>query len=156
VDALGAGAAAAAAEAEAQRLLAAFFDGPLLEALRRLAPHVVARELPVLLAPEALEPFRPLEAARAGEREGEPPADPVGCWSGVVDLVYRDPASGRLVIADYKTDRVPPAETAGRALGYRGQGRVYARALQESLGLAEPPRFELWFLDSGRIEPVAL
>jgi ATP-dependent exoDNAse (exonuclease V) beta subunit len=155
VDALGA-ARAAAAEREARGVLAAFFDGPLFELLRRLAPHVVARELPVLLAPDPLEMDGAGLPGSSGERLGDVLADPIGCWSGVVDLVYRDPASGRLVIADYKTDRVPAAEAAARAGAYRTQGRVYAHALQAALGLAAPPRFELWFLASGRIEPVGL
>jgi len=131
--------AAATAEREARRLLAGFFEGTLFEALRRLAPHVVARELPVLLAPDAGD---------------EGPEAPVGCWSGVVDLVYRDPATGELAIADYKTDRVSADDACTRALGYAAQGRVYARALQAALGLPARPRFELWFLDPGRIEVV--
>ena len=137
---LGSGRDAAAAEREGRRLLAGFFGGPLFEGLRGLGPNVVARELPVLLA--------------AGEGDG---ADaPVGCWSGVVDLVYRDPATGELAIADYKTDRVTAEEAPARARGYRAQGLVYARALRAALELPALPRFELWFLGPGRIEVVPL
>lgn len=130
----------APAEREARRLLAGFLEGPLFAQLRRLAPHVVARELPVLLAPDA----------------SDGPEAPIGCWSGVVDLVYRDPATGELAIADYKTDRVAADEVCARALGYQAQGRVYARALQAALELPARPRFELWFVDPGRIEVVPL
>jgi ATP-dependent exoDNAse (exonuclease V) beta subunit len=74
----------------------------------------------------------------------------------VVDLVYRDPATGDLVIADYKSDRVGREAAAARALAYRRQGRVYAEALRAALGLPALPRFELWLLEAGRIETVAL
>jgi ATP-dependent helicase/nuclease subunit A len=121
----------------AQALLDRFIGGPLLDRLRRLRDHVLARELPVLLPP--------------GDREG----GPVGFISGAVDLLYKDPETGRLVIADYKTDEVETdEEIESRAAAYTPQGAVYVRALQEALGLPEPPRFELWFLRAGRVEPV--
>jgi ATP-dependent helicase/nuclease subunit A len=118
----------------ARDLLDRFAGGPLLERLRALGPHLIARELPVLL----------------------PPADrddaPVAFVSGAIDLLYRDPYTGRLVIADYKTDEVESSDdVAARAAVYAPQGAVYVRALQETLGLIEPPRFELWFLGVGRV-----
>ncbi len=123
----------------AQALLDRFIGGPLLARLRRLRDHVLARELPVLLPP--------------GDREG----GPVGFVSGAVDLLYRDPETGRLVIADYKTDDVEiPEEIERRAAVYAPQGAVYVRALQEALALPKPPRFELWFLRAGRVEPALL
>ena len=61
--------------------------------------------------------------------------------------LYRDPGSGEYVIADYKTDRVPDDEgLQSRARTYRAQGEAYIRAVQDALGLENPPRFELWFL----------
>jgi ATP-dependent exoDNAse (exonuclease V) beta subunit len=72
--------------------------------------------------------------------------------SGIVDLLYRDPEDGRLVVADYKTDRVQDDETlAERARVYEPQVRIYARALQKALGLDHEPHNELWFLDADRI-----
>lgn len=118
----------------ARELLARFAAGPLLKRLRALGPHLLARELPVLLPPTG--------------REGAP----VGFISGAIDLLYRDPATGRLVIADYKTDEVETEEDlAARARVYAPQGATYVRAMQEALGLGEPPRFELWFLRAGRV-----
>ncbi len=95
---------------------------------------MVARELAVLLPP------------------GAGPEGPVGFVSGAIDLVYADPGTGALVIADYKTDDVATdAEVAERARAYAPQGEAYARALREALGLPAPPRFELWFVKSGRV-----
>jgi ATP-dependent helicase/nuclease subunit A len=125
---------AAAVEGEAASVLEAFLGGPLLERLRAAAPGIAARELAVLL----------------------PPADgtgPVGALSGAIDLLYRDGATGEWVVVDYKTDRVEGAAAhAERALAYAGQGAAYTRAVAEALGLEPPPRFELWFLRSGRVE----
>jgi ATP-dependent exoDNAse (exonuclease V) beta subunit len=99
----------------------------LLHRLAELGPNVLARELPVLLS---------------GTDDG-----PVGFLAGSVDLVYRDPAGGGIVVVDFKTDRVEEGDRiASRAAAYRPQLETYARALQEALGLVAPPRKELWFL----------
>jgi ATP-dependent exoDNAse (exonuclease V) beta subunit len=124
-----------AALARAAELLERLAAGPLLSRLREIAPHVLARELPVLLAP------------------GDDDAGPAGYWAGVVDLLYRDPASSAVVVADYKTDRIrDAADLAEKTARYARQGAGYVRAVQEALGLEHPPRFELWFLDADRIE----
>jgi ATP-dependent helicase/nuclease subunit A len=118
----------------AESLLESFGESHLLERLRGLATRIVARELPVLLPP------------RNGEHA------PVGVVTGAVDLIYRDPATNHLVIADYKTDEVEdPEELTRRAAVYAPQGATYVRALQEALDLAQPPRFELWFLRADRV-----
>jgi ATP-dependent exoDNAse (exonuclease V) beta subunit len=110
-------------------------SGPLLARLETIGPSVVARELPVMLPP------------------GDGPGAPVGFVSGTIDLVYRDPATGALVIADYKTDEaMTDLEVAGRVAAYAPQGTTYRRALTEALHLDAEPRFELWFLHPGRIE----
>jgi ATP-dependent helicase/nuclease subunit A len=121
-----------AALARASDLLERLRTGPLMDRLQAIARGVVARELPVLLLP--------------GEGQGAP----VGFVSGTIDLVYRDPNTGELVIADYKTDEVA-AETKlqEHAGAYAAQGAVYRRALREALGLSEEPRFELWFIHLG-------
>jgi ATP-dependent exoDNAse (exonuclease V) beta subunit len=126
----------------ARALWTTFAGGPLAERLARIAPHVVARELPVLLEPDA---------AIADE--------PTGFLAGAIDLLYRDPDDGAWVVADYKTDAVASGDAlAGHAERYRRQGGIYVRAVQRALGLEAPPRFELWFLRAGRtvrIEPLA-
>jgi ATP-dependent exoDNAse (exonuclease V) beta subunit len=82
---------------------------------------------------------------------GDGPEGAVGSTAGVLDLVYRDPASGELVVVDYKTDRVEsPEELSERARRYAPQGAVYQRALRDALALAYTPRFELWFLAADR------
>ncbi len=110
--------------------------GPLLARLREIGANIVARELPVLLpAPEA--------------------RGPVGFVAGAVDLVYRDAANGRIVVADYKTDRVDGASAlAEKRAAYAHQGRAYVSAVRDALALPYEPRFELWFLRAGRIEAV--
>jgi ATP-dependent helicase/nuclease subunit A len=109
--------------------------GSLWTRLRELAPHVLARELPVLV-----------RAAANG-------TGPVGYVAGAIDLVYRDPASGEIVVADFKTDRVAqPREIAERVAHHRPQGELYRRAALETLRLPRAPRLELWFLDAQRVE----
>ncbi len=105
------------------------------ESLRRLgqlAPAIIVRELAVFLRP--------------AEDNG------TSVISGAVDLVYRDPDDAGLVVADYKTDRLTSeAEIAERVDRYRPQLATYARALEQALGLAEPPHIELWFLHADRV-----
>jgi ATP-dependent helicase/nuclease subunit A len=128
-----------AALASATELFDRLAGGRLLARLRELGPAVLARELPILVPPAE------------GEEEGDG-ARPVGFVAGAIDLVYRDPATGTLVVADYKTDAVADDdEIAARVDVYRPQGAVYARAVRDALGLAEAPRFELWFLRADRI-----
>jgi ATP-dependent exoDNAse (exonuclease V) beta subunit len=136
--------ATAAPPGESQAVLARarsvwerFAAGPLLARLRALAPHVVARELPVWAAPA-----------------GDTASDPVGFVAGAIDLLYRDPASGELAVADYKTDAVEGAALEERAQSYASQGAVYTRAVTAALGLTSPPRFELWFLAAGEVRIV--
>jgi ATP-dependent helicase/nuclease subunit A len=121
-----------AALARASQVIDRIVAGPLLERLREIAGHVVARELDVLLPPSA---------------DG-----PAGFTSGAIDLVYRDPTDGAFVVADYKTDRIADrADLVAKARHYAAQGESYVAALREALGLDPPPRFELWFLDAGEI-----
>lgn len=114
----------------------------LLERLACLGENVLARELPVLLPAE--------DEGEAGD------GSPVGYVAGVIDLLYRDPETSQPVVADYKTDLVEDEAAIGeRVEAYRPQGRAYARAVQEALGLEAPPRFELWFLHAGRVVTVS-
>jgi ATP-dependent helicase/nuclease subunit A len=129
----------ASARERAERLLERLAEGRLIAHLHALRDRVVARELPTLSPP----------------KPGD--AEPVGFVAGAIDLLYRDPASGEFVVADFKTDRVADRDEealAERARAYAAQGAVYTRAVQEALGLDERPRFELWFLDADRIEVV--
>ncbi|MEN8180954.1 MAG: UvrD-helicase domain-containing protein [Myxococcota bacterium] len=121
----------------AAEVVDAFLRGPLYRRLLDVAPGVLARELPVLL---------PLDG----------PDTSVGAVVGTIDLLYRDPEDGCFVVADYKTDRLEgSAAHVERASRYAGQGAVYRRAIRESLALGQDPRFELWFLRSGRVECLA-
>ena len=135
--------ACAAAVQQAEVLWKRMAGGKLGARLLELSPHVLARELPVLLPP----------ASRA-QAPGSSPAA-VGFRSGAIDLVYRDPQTDQLVVADYKTDAVAgPHELRERAMVYRTQVIAYALALQEALELPAPPRAELWFLAADAIERV--
>ncbi len=117
--------------ARARAVWERFAAGPLAARLAALAPHVLARELPVFLAPD------------------DAPGEPVGFVAGAIDLLYRDPETAELVVADYKTDAVQGEALELRAQGYLAQGAVYTRALERALALAEAPRFEVWFLQAG-------
>jgi ATP-dependent helicase/nuclease subunit A len=128
-----AGEALEQALAEARALLERFASGPLFAKLLGLAERVIARELPVLVPPQA---------DRA----------PVTYLSGAIDLVYRDPETEELVVADYKTDRVEDrAALNQRTQVYATQGAVYQRALEQAFGLSYTPRFELWYLSRGEV-----
>lgn len=123
---------------EQLQVLQSFLESDLPRRLQSLAPHILARELPLMLAPQPGEP--------------DESDEPLGLWSGAADLLYRDPESGEIVVADYKTDAVPAAAVAERARNYAEQGRLYALAVQRALALGRPPRFELWFLRLGVVE----
>lgn len=108
--------------------------GRILRRLKEIGPHVVARELPVLLAPPV-------------EDQG-----PVGVYAGFIDLLYTDPTGQRWVVADYKTDMVSgPQDMLRLGHVYRSQGAYYARAVREMMQLDQEPRFELWFLSADEI-----
>jgi ATP-dependent helicase/nuclease subunit A len=127
----------AGAEGDAARaLLERVAGGPLGARLRALHPHVVARELPLLLPPS-------------------PEDEAVGYLAGSIDLVFRDPDGGEWVVVDYKTDRSPAEDPADpRHADYRRQGSVYRRALMQALELPSAPRLELWWLAQDRIEVI--
>ncbi len=134
---------AAAAVVAGTDLLNRIAKGKLLARLAGLSGCVLARELPVLCGPGS-------DAELAGG-DGDD-LGPVGYFAGTIDLVYRDRETGETVVADYKTDPIESdAELASRAAMYRFQGGVYQRALKVAMGLAEPPRFELWFFHADRI-----
>jgi len=136
-----------AAQAGATEILESLEGSELLARFVALGSHVLARELPVLLpAPEvpSLDEEEAPEASLARV--------PLGYVSGILDLLYRDPESGAIVVADFKTDAVDSdQDLEHRARAYALQGALYSRAVQEALNLSEPPRFELWFLRPGRV-----
>lgn len=121
------------AEERALKLMDRLEAGPLLALLVRLAPQILARELPILL---------PASAAALSEE-----ARPVSYVSGTIDLLYRDAASGELVVVDYKAEPVSSAALEAHAEAFAPQGRVYVEAIASALG--ERPRLELWYLHSG-------
>jgi ATP-dependent exoDNAse (exonuclease V) beta subunit len=102
-------------------VLGALAGGRVLVRLQEIAPHIVGRELPLVLPPE--------------ERHG-----PLRAITGAVDLLYRDAVDGSLVVVDYKTGRQREADA------HLAQGTRYSRAIRDALGLAAEPRFEAWYL----------
>jgi ATP-dependent helicase/nuclease subunit A len=66
---------------------------------------------------------------------------------GVIDLCYEK--GGLLYLADYKTDRVDPAELSGAASRYRQQAEIYSEAAKRSLNRAVAG-FKLIFLRLGK------
>jgi len=107
--------------------------GSLFARLRELSDRIIARELSVLSPPN--------------DDEG-----PVGYLTGSIDLVYRDPSTGQIVIVDYKTGAVDAG--SGRRSpkeSHVEQGDAYKRALESAFELSYTPRFELWFLRDDEI-----
>ncbi|MEN8164816.1 MAG: 3'-5' exonuclease, partial [Acidobacteriota bacterium] len=107
-----------------------FRGGALWPRFLGLDKSILARELPLVAAPGS--------------------GGAVGAVTGAIDLVYRDPVTGEIVVADYKTDRLESDDDIqDRAAVYQPQLQVYADALQEAMNLDVAPRKELWFLWSG-------
>jgi ATP-dependent exoDNAse (exonuclease V) beta subunit len=78
---------------------------------------------------------------------------PVGAWVGSIDLMYRCPDTGDIVIVDHKTDRVGDRSIDDVAAHHAGQGSLYAQAVMQALGLSTPPRFEVWLIEAdARVE----
>lgn len=65
---------------------------------------------------------------------------------GVIDLVYEK--NDLLYLADYKTDRIAPAELRQGAERYRQQAAIYSQAVKQSLG-REVGAFKVIFLRLG-------
>jgi len=127
-------------EAGIQRIQGIFSGlkkGRILKRMEEIRDHIIARELPLLLAPDGDE-------------------GPVGLFAGAVDLLYSDPQSGHLVVADYKTDFIASSEEMeGLCAIYSSQGSLYIKALKEMLGEKEAVEFELWFLQADAIRKVS-
>ena len=134
---------------------------PLFVRLRALRPSVLARELPLL-------------AGIGGDFEASEESALDGIV-GTLDLLYRDPAAGEVVVADFKTDEIPAdraaAAIADKVARYGPQLEHYGRAVQSAMALDRPPRLssgcwrrtpsEFWTegtparVDRRRREPVA-
>ena len=139
-DALGALIASAAARIAARESLAA---EDLERDARALADTILASDLPGFLAGVDV----------VGRELPVLFRDPDGtAWSGTIDLLYRD-TDGRLVVADYKTDRVP--DDAARA-HYRAQLSTYARGVARVFPGEPEPALELVWLRTGRRERLGL
>ena len=113
---------------EAERVLETFLSSGLPAALASV--EILGRELPLLLR----------------DADGR-------SWSGTLDLLYRDPADGRLVVADYKSDKKPDA--AARA-SYRAQLAVYALGVARLFPGEPAPHLELVWLRTGQRERLPL
>ncbi len=118
------------AAAEARALLERFRRGPLWARWWAVAPQIIGREIPLLLQPQDAT----VDSADDTQRT------PLWAYAGAIDMLYRDPTDGRLVVADYKTDADPDP---GR---YALQLSTYARAMQRALRVSQAPRTELWLI----------
>ncbi|MAG55908.1 MAG: hypothetical protein CMJ83_06425 [Planctomycetes bacterium] len=118
---------------EARAFIESLASSQLIERLRALGDDLLGREVPLLLEPDT-------------RHDGA-----LGAIVGQIDLLYRDPATGDIVVADYKTDVVAEPELTDHARAYHGQGHAYVEAVRRALNLGAPPRFELWFLHHDRV-----
>lgn len=126
--------------AELTRAEAAFVEtqkqlegGDLLQRLAAIEPKILGREVSLIL------------------KADETSDGPVGAFSGFIDLLYVDPGDGCLVVADFKTDRVPESSLHEQAARHAAQGELYTRAVRAALPDFDACRFELWFLNHDRI-----
>ncbi|GIU89839.1 MAG: hypothetical protein KatS3mg010_0938 [Acidimicrobiia bacterium] len=75
---------------------------------------------------------------------------------GYVDLVYRDPSTGALVVVDYKTDSIGGDDELERRLEhYRVQGAAYALAVGAATG-EQVQRCTFVFCDPGGAREVTI
>jgi ATP-dependent helicase/nuclease subunit A len=105
----------------------------LLDRFQAIVPSILGREVPLML------------------KADEPDDEPVTGFSGSIDLLYTDPEDGAIVVADYKTDRVPESQLNAQAEHHRTQGELYTRAARSAFPGAPNYRFEVWFLNHDTI-----
>jgi ATP-dependent exoDNAse (exonuclease V) beta subunit len=117
------------AQAAMDETIAALGGGKLLERFQAIHPHILGREVDLLLKAEA------------------DTDEPISAYSGSIDLLYTDPVDGAIVVADYKTDRVAVSELSAQSEHHQAQGQLYLRAAQAAFPDAPSCRFELWFLN---------
>ncbi|MBR6728084.1 MAG: PD-(D/E)XK nuclease family protein, partial [Clostridia bacterium] len=125
-----------------------FFESGLYRRLRAAAPANVHRETRFHL-------FLPASDFTANEDLAEKLADEQLAVQGVIDLFFTD-ADGKLVLCDYKTDRLSPQALRNPALAAAELARVhgtqlsyYARALEEICG-RRPDEILIYSLHLGR------
>jgi ATP-dependent helicase/nuclease subunit A len=119
---------------EIRDVLKGFVESEALAELR--SATILGREVPFMMRWEERE-------------QGPPPA----LMEGRIDLIYE--TDGRVWAADYKTDRVSEADSAGRATTYRVQAQIYSEAVSKALG-RELGGFKIIFVRLGKAVAVAL
>ncbi|MBU6391932.1 MAG: UvrD-helicase domain-containing protein [Planctomycetes bacterium] len=108
-------------KAEAVKILSVFLDS---EAYRELQDaEILGREEPILL-----------------RWNGQ-------VMRGAIDVLYK--IGSRIIIADYKTDRVKTTNLAAQAEKYRCQKEIYVEAVKRCLKI-DNPEFRLIFLRAGK------
>ncbi len=70
---------------------------------------------------------------------------------GIVDLVFEE--EGSLVVVDYKTDAIEPAQAVDQAASHAPQLQLYGRGLAQALGRPVKERLVL-FTALGQVVPV--
>jgi ATP-dependent helicase/nuclease subunit A len=108
-----------------------FFTSELGQLFRKNYPHI-RRELPLNFS-QTIDGAAPLDCTMI---------------RGRIDLLLISPE--QLILADYKTDRVPPSEVSPRADLYAPQLKLYRTAIQEILG-RKVTRTSLIFLHAREI-----
>ncbi|MFC2075468.1 UvrD-helicase domain-containing protein [candidate division KSB1 bacterium] len=96
---------------EAVALLKNFFDSETFDLIAEA--RILGREVPCLT-------------------RADPEIDEYGAVEGFADLVIEDEQG--IAVVDYKTERIESDEVEEKANSYLPQGRLYARALQGTLG----------------------
>jgi ATP-dependent exoDNAse (exonuclease V) beta subunit len=110
---------------DAQSILTGFYASAIFKELK--AQKILGCEVPFFYP---LAPPDPLS-----------PSEPVG-MHGIMDLVYEQ--DGKIIVADYKTSRVPQTGHGTVSSRYAPQGAAYQQAVRQALG--RNAVFELLFL----------
>ena len=112
------------AQDRATHLMEAFKSGGLLQRLCKV--EVLGKEVPMLLD---------------GGKNG-----PIAGWVGAIDLLYRDPITAKIIVADFKTDAVDSKHASIVAASHAEQGRIYVETVRRAMNLDYVPAFEVWFI----------
>lgn len=117
----------AAAHRRGRELMEALTGGNLLRRFENL--ENLGMEVPILL--------------RSDTADG-----PVVGWSGTIDMLCRDGATGAIRVVDFKTTALKGRTLQSAAEAYAEQGRVYVDGVRAALKLSTDPAFEVWFIEA--------
>ena len=112
---------------ESEEILDRFFSSPIYRKIQKA--KIIGREMPFIYKIDSSKEGKPTPAV----------------MRGVIDIVYEK--EGRLIIGDYKTNRMSEKKATELKEVYRTQANIYKKAIRKTLG--RDSMFELIFLRNG-------